>query len=53
VIVVQRVLGTGIRSGVPIDREVSCLLTLVNGKIVRGQGFETRALAREAAGLSE
>jgi ketosteroid isomerase-like protein len=53
VVAVQRVLGSGRRSGVPIDREVSCLFTLLNGKIVRGQGFETRAQALEAAGLSE
>jgi ketosteroid isomerase-like protein len=53
VIAFQRVLGTGIKSGVQIDREVSTLLTLVNGKIVRLQGFATRPEALEAAGLSE
>ena len=53
VVTVQRVLGSGMKSGAPIDDEVSCIFTLLNGKIVRGQGFETRAQALEAVGLSE
>ncbi len=48
-----RVTGAGTSSGVPIERQVAALFTLVNGRIVRAQGFETRFEALEAAGLRE
>jgi ketosteroid isomerase-like protein len=50
---VHRATGAGVTSGVPVDREIATVFTLLNGKIVRAQGFETRAEALEAAGLSE
>ena len=53
VIVAQRVHGTGARSGAPYEHRFSSLFTLLNGRIVRVQGFETHAQALEAAGLSE
>jgi ketosteroid isomerase-like protein len=53
VVAVHRATGAGVTSGVPVQREVAVLYTLLNGKVVRGQGFETRAEALEAAGLSE
>src|SRR6266550_3757229 len=53
VVVDTRVVGAGTTSGVPFEREVCTLFTLLNGRIVRAQGFETRAEALEAVGLSE
>jgi ketosteroid isomerase-like protein len=53
VVAINRVTGSGTTSGVPIEREIATLYTLLNGKVVRGQGFETRAEALEAAGLRE
>jgi ketosteroid isomerase-like protein len=53
VVTVHRVKGTGKASGIPVEHEFSSLITLVNGKIVRVQGFEARAEALEAAWLSE
>jgi len=53
VVVVGRVAGAGTTSGAPVEREMAWLFTLLGGRIVRGQGFETRAEALEAAGLSE
>jgi hypothetical protein len=53
VVAVGRVTGAGTASGVPIEREVTSVYTLINGRIVIGQGFETRAEALEAAGLRE
>ncbi len=53
VVVIGRMTGAGVTSGVPIDREVATLFTFLNGRIVRGQGFETRAEALKAAGLRE
>jgi ketosteroid isomerase-like protein len=53
VVAVGRVTGAGTASGVPIEREVTTVYMLLNGKIVKGQGFETRAEALEAAGVKE
>ena len=53
VVAVHRLTGAGITSGIPVEREIPTLFTLLNGKIVRAQGFDTRAEALEAAGVSE
>ncbi len=53
VIAVNEARGTGATSGVPLELRFAAVVTLLNGKIVRVQGFETRAKALEAAGLSE
>ena len=53
VVTVHRITAAGTTSGVPVEQTASSLITLANGKIVRVQGFETRADALEAAGLSE
>jgi ketosteroid isomerase-like protein len=53
VVAVGRVTGAGTASGVPVEREVTSVYTLLNGRIVRGQGFGTRGEALEAAGLQE
>ena len=52
VVVVHRVSATGRASGVSLEQTGASLITLLNKKIVRVQGFETRAQALEAAGLS-
>jgi ketosteroid isomerase-like protein len=53
VVVDGRFIGVGTTSGVPVERDVCTLFTLLNGRIVRGQGFETLAEALEGAGLAE
>jgi ketosteroid isomerase-like protein len=53
VVVVSRFIGTGASSRVPLEQEIGSLFTLLNGKVVRCQGFETKAEALEAAGLQE
>ncbi len=53
VVVVSRFIGTATQSGVPIEHRFGSLFTLLNGKVVRCQGFRSRAEALEAAGLSE
>jgi ketosteroid isomerase-like protein len=53
VVAVHNVTATGVTSGAPVEQTGCALITLVNQKIVRLQGFETRAKALEAAGLSE
>ena len=53
VVVVSRFIGTGTKSGIPVEHEFGSLFTLLNGKIARCQGFETRAEALKAAGLEE
>jgi ketosteroid isomerase-like protein len=53
VVVVSRFIGTGIKSGVPLEQEFGSLFTLLNGKVVRCQGFESVSEALEAAGLRE
>jgi ketosteroid isomerase-like protein len=53
VVVVSRFFGTGSTSGIPVEREFGTLFILLNGKIVRCQGFETATAALEAAGLRE
>jgi ketosteroid isomerase-like protein len=53
VVVIGRVSGAGTTSGAPVDREMAWLFTLLSRRIVRGQGFETRGEALEAAGLRE
>ena len=45
--------GRGKQSGVEASWDVWQLWTVVDGKIVRGEGFMDRTEAREAAGLSE
>ena len=54
VIAVCQLIATGTQSGVPIEGLAAySLFTLLNGKIARCQGFDTREQALEAAGLSE
>src|SRR5215210_6254363 len=53
VVTVHRVTATGTTSGVPVEQVAGSLITLVNRKVVRVQGFESPAQALEAAGLSE
>ena len=53
VVTVHRVTATGTTSGAQIEQTQAAVITLLNGKIVRSQGFETKAQALEAAGLSE
>ena len=52
VVTVHRVTATGTKSGARIEQTQAAVITLLNGKIVRSQGFETKAQALEAAGLS-
>jgi ketosteroid isomerase-like protein len=53
VVATHRIVATGTTSGIRVEQEASSVITLANKKIVRVQGFETRARALEAAGLSE
>ncbi len=53
VVTVHRVTATGTTSGVPVEQLAGSLITLVNRKIARVQGFESSTQALEAAGLSE
>jgi ketosteroid isomerase-like protein len=53
VVVVTRFIGTGATSALPLEQEFGSLFTLLNGKVVRCQGFESQAEALEAAGLEE
>ena len=50
---VGRVRGTGLSSGVPIDRECAVLLTLSDGWVLREEVYFEHAPALAAAGLSE
>lgn len=53
VVATNRLAGAGTTSRVPVEHEFASLFTLVNGRIVRVQGFETRDEALEAAGQRE
>ena len=53
VLAVMRETGQGKGSGVPVDRPLATLYTVMDGKIVRITTFRTEQEALEAAGLSE
>ena len=53
VLVLSRHTARGKQSGVPIEGEIGDLFTLRDGKIVRYYSYWNRAVALEAAGLSE
>jgi ketosteroid isomerase-like protein len=53
VLAVGRETGRGKGSGVPVDRSLATLYTVIDGKIVRITTFHTEREALEAAGLSE
>ena len=53
VIVIGRFYGRGAGSGASVEANVSQLMTVRDGKLVRGVLFQSRADALEAAGLSE
>jgi ketosteroid isomerase-like protein len=53
VIVVSHEQGTGARSGVPIDDEVTFVFTVGQAKVVRWQMFGTEPEALAALGLEE
>ena len=53
VVVPVRISGRGKASGVDIRTRVAHLWTLRDGKLIRGQVFETTKEALEAAGLQE
>ena len=50
VLTIERNRATGKRSGVGVDMKTFSLWTLSDAKVVRWQGFENEAEAREAAG---
>jgi ketosteroid isomerase-like protein len=53
VVVVGRVCGEGRVSGLPIEVPLSTVFTLMNGRIVRMQAYDTKAEALQAVGLEE
>jgi ketosteroid isomerase-like protein len=53
VVVVLRISGRGVRSGVAVSQQVAILYTFEGNRIVRAKSFTSRAEALEAAGLSE
>jgi ketosteroid isomerase-like protein len=53
VVVFGRGFGRGRDGGVPVEANISQVITVQQGRIVRGCLFQTRAEALEAAGLSE
>ncbi len=53
VLVLERQMARGKRSGAPISQEVGTLLTLRDGLIVRWEYYWERAEALEAAGIRE
>ena len=53
VLAVLRETGRGKGSGVPVDRPLAALYTVIDGKIARITIFHTEQGALEAAGLSE
>ena len=53
VLAVLRETGRGKGSGVPVDRPLATLYTVIDGKIARITTFHTEREALEAAGLSE
>src|SRR5262245_55357379 len=53
VLAVMRETGRGKGSGVPVDRSLATLYTVIDGKIARITTFHSEREALEAAGLSE
>ena len=53
VVVLGRFHGRGVKSGATVDATFAQLMTVRDGKLVRGVLFQTRADVLEAAGLSE
>jgi ketosteroid isomerase-like protein len=53
VLVMAQLRLRGLRSGIWVDRRWAYLFTVREGKLLRQDGFEDRAKALEAAGLSE
>ena len=53
VVVLGRFQGIGVNSGAPVDATFAQVMTVRDGKLVRGVLFQSRAEALEAAGLSE
>jgi ketosteroid isomerase-like protein len=53
VVVLGRAYGRGRDGGVPVEANISQVLTVHQGRIVRSRLFQTRSEALEAAGLSE
>ena len=53
VVAIGRAYARGKQSGVPVDRPVAHVFTIRDGKILRGEGFASRAAALEAVGLHE
>jgi ketosteroid isomerase-like protein len=53
VVVLGRFYGRGAESGATVEANVSQLMTVRNGKLVRGVLFQSRTDALEAAGLTE
>jgi ketosteroid isomerase-like protein len=53
VLLVGRVKGSGLSSGVAVDNDWADLFTISTGRVIREQVFFDRAEALEAAGLSE
>jgi ketosteroid isomerase-like protein len=53
VVVASRFSGTGKRSGIPVELEMTIVYTIRDGKIVRARNFEDKAEALRAAGLTE
>jgi uncharacterized protein len=53
VVVLGRFHGRGLESGAVVEANVAQLMTVRDGKLVRGVLFQSRSDALEAAGLSE
>ena len=53
VVTVSHATGRGVKSGAPVEISVSTIFELRDGKIVSGQGYETKEAALKAAGLRE
>jgi ketosteroid isomerase-like protein len=53
VVVLGRFHGRGIESGVTVEANVAQLMTVRDGKLVRGVLFQNRSDALEAAGLGQ
>ena len=53
VVAFGRIRARGRESGVELDSETGWVFTIRRGKVVRAEGFLSRAQALEAAGLSE
>jgi ketosteroid isomerase-like protein len=53
VLVIARMTGSGLGSGVAVDNEWANLITFSAGRVIREQAFMDHGEAREAAGLRE